>query len=200
MKFVFYFTIILVLTSCTFLYDSVFETNTIYSEILKGKVIDTSEDILTTDITKDYLIELTKINGDKYKTILEISYRKISVSDTKDPDYDSVLVYLQPIYDDKKIIYAEYPQGMPIMLYKNVVDDDHRSYVVERNSIFGKFIIMTNGYVEFADSCYNDYVILPVVPDSIGANFEIEKCSFELNYKDANGNLRKVKEIFYDKN
>lgn len=174
-----------------------------YNVWLGGKSVFDFSGNLSAAITKDDLLEYVKNNyridsfGDTiyYNTaVLNVVHSTDRRYNFTDIDVDSVPVYLQMSYDGKPIIYDEYPRGMPIMLYKG--DGWRTSYLNYVKTRFGKPIVMTNGYVEFADSCYNDYIILPVAPNTVGTDFDIKKCSLALKYENENGELKNFKEFF----
>jgi hypothetical protein len=173
-----------------------------YNVWLSGKVVDFSNNLSVVKAKDDFqeyaennyrMYGLNTIYD--YKAVLNVAHSTDRRYNFTDIDVDSVLVYLQISYDGKPIIYDEYPQGMPIMLYK--VSERYSSYRKLRSGdIMGKYIIMTNGYVEFADSCYNDYIILPVAHNTVGADFDIKKCSLALKYENGKGELKNFKEFF----
>jgi hypothetical protein len=190
--------LILLLLSCTSFRDIGAGNADYLISWLAGPVVCLSKDSFSIT-TKDDLLEYVE-NNTYYRTVLNVKYHYAF-------DFqhlgDSVKVYLQLTYDGKPVIYAEYPQGMPIMMYRyNAWRLEYQSRIVKEYSWLeapirlGKPIIMINGYVELADSSYNDYIILPVAPNSIGASFDVRKCSFKLKYKDRNGKLRDFKEYF----
>ena len=183
----------LILMSCDWIFIPAPDLATgkvdIYSAWLSGRVVSLSGDNITKEDFIEYVESNYRLNsqGNKiydYKTALRVVHSTDYVYNYTEIGLGNVLVFLQLSYNGKPIVYDEYPQGMPIML----------NYIGRH--IGGGPIIMTNGYVEFADSSYNGYTILPVAPNSVGADFDIRKVSMRLKYINENGNLRDFKEFF----
>jgi hypothetical protein len=166
---------------------------------LSGNVIG-FDDNLSMTITKDDILEYAENNCSLYQSgYKDYMYKTIFYIKIDGYGYHyssgnliaviNMQIYLQPIYDNKRVICFEYPHGIPMTISSNA----HMDYIED------KPILMTNGYVELADSSYNGYIILPVAPNSTGAAFDKKKCSFELRYKDENGNFRELNKEYFKK-
>jgi len=168
---------ILCLNSCVF-FANIAEKEYVLHTWLDGRVINLYNNS-SINISKNSFVE----NGSKTVFYISTCYSRLDIR-----SLGIEQIYLQPTYDNKPVIYVEYPYGMPIPLVNIWASCQYGNYNARHG--LGKPILMTNGFVEFADSSYNGYIILPVVPNSVGVDFERGKISFNLKYKDRNGNLR----------
>jgi len=203
------------LLSCTSFRDITGEAE-YFIAWFNGEIVNLSDNSFTIT-TKDDLLEYAKnnyvIREDRIfrdtvyfnNSFLNINHQLYTNNNTKINYEDSIKIYLQPIYDGKPVIYAEYPQGVPIMLFYLSSLITYQSYInradswLEEPILLGKPIIMTNGFVDFATSSYKGYIILPMAPDSVGENFDIKKSSFKLGYRDENGKFRNFNKEYFEK-
>jgi len=167
--------------SCSIFVDPVGEQVIFYTRLLNNVV--NSRGNLPENTTKD---DLPGYN-------LWTSFHVVYSSELRSMG-DSFLVFLQPIYNKNPVMFSEYPNGIPIMVFQNngFETNDFNNGTVSYSSWRGnqgKGIIMINGFVEFADSSHNGYIILPIAPNSVGANFDIKKFSYKLKFRDRNGNF-----------